>query len=133
MERFHGLTRCLPLIAALVATSASSRAQCPEWSALGNGLSGGVHALKEFDDGTGPALFAAGSFPGVGGASANRVAKWDGMNWSALDSGLYGGMNALEVFDDGTGPALFAGGGPSSINGGIAKWNGTNGRGLAAV
>jgi hypothetical protein len=108
-----------------------------QWSALGSGTTGGdgVHALAVFDDGTGPALFATGSFSEAGGVSADNIAKWDGSTWSPLDAGLrlasgccpFG--SALTVFDDGTGPALYVGGqftlaGEGEANY-IARWDGT--------
>jgi hypothetical protein len=72
-----------------------------------------VKALKTFDDGSGPALFAGGSFTTAGGTAARGIAKWDGANWSSLD-GSGGGPGlwvlALASFDDGSGPALYAGG-----------------------
>jgi hypothetical protein len=105
------------------------------WSPLGSGFEtpGGswveVHALKSFDDGTGPALYAGGYFTQAGGTGANYIARWDGTSWSPLGAGLDGAVQALEVFDDGTGPALFvggyfnfAGGAPASH---VAKWDGT--------
>ncbi len=107
------------------------------WSALGAGVSGGsetnVYALAGFDDGTGPALYAGGSFTSAGGVGASRIAKWDGSTWSNLGSGLSGccfAVQALAVFDDGTGPALFAGGWFDTAGGvaapGIAKWDGSS-------
>jgi hypothetical protein len=39
--------------------------------------SGSVLAVTVFDDGSGPAFYAAGSFTIAGGVAANRVAKWD--------------------------------------------------------
>jgi hypothetical protein len=104
------------------------------WSALGAGLQGGqVFALRVFDDGSGSALYAAGSFEVVGGASANNIAKWNGTSWSALGAGLGDSAStvyALEVFDDGSGPALHAGGSFTTAGGtsvhNIAKWNGAS-------
>ncbi len=107
------------------------------WSALsgssGFGTNDAVHALVVFDDGTGSALYAGGSFTEAGGQPAKYIAKWDGAEWSALgvllDDGLYGRVSALAVFDDGSGPALFAGGNFTIADGifvdNIAKWNGT--------
>jgi hypothetical protein len=101
------------------------------WSRLSAGLNGFVYELEEFDDGTGPALFAGGSFTDAGFVDSIFVAKWDGTAWSSLDGGMSSGseVRALEVFDDGTGPALFAGGffryaGGAEVNN-IAKWDGT--------
>lgn len=97
------------------------------WSAVGNGMNGGaVLALAVYDDGTGPALYAAGYFTTAGGISANRIAKWKNGSWSALGSGVNGWTYALTVYDDGTGPALYAGGNFSTAGGisagGIARW-----------
>jgi hypothetical protein len=104
------------------------------WSPLvtprGNGMNGGVFALTVYDDGRGPALYAAGYFSRAGQVDANLVAKWDGSSWSPLGSGLSGGTaaNTLTVFDDGSGPALYVGGrfttaGGFTVNN-IAKWDG---------
>jgi hypothetical protein len=113
-----------------------------EWSPLGSGMDSvglfhqppQVLALAVFDDGTGAALYAGGYFDTAGGVTANKVAKWDGVQWSPLGSGMdpdipdFLPVLALTVFDDGTGPALYAGGyfmtagGVTANN--IAKWNG---------
>ena len=105
-----------------------------QWSALGTGTAGGdgVHALAVFDDGTGPALYVAGSFSQASGVLANNIAKWDGSTWSPLGAGLLESTPfgaALTVFDDGTGPALYVGGqftlaGDQTANH-VAKWDGT--------
>lgn len=112
------------------------------WSALGGGVSGEVHALAVFNDGAGdgPSLYVGGRFVLAGGATVNRIAKWNGSEWSALGGGL-GSLNgvaspsvfALAVFDDGGGPALYAGGNFNAALLGIgafrpahsiAKWDG---------
>src|SRR5262245_3585276 len=67
------------------------------------GISGSVHAVAVYDDGGGPALFAAGNFSFAGNTPANRIAKWSGSGWTALGSGLDGDVNALAVYDDGSG------------------------------
>ena len=105
-----------------------------QWSTLGTGTAGGdgVHALAVFDDGTGPDLYAAGSFSQASGVPANNIAKWDGSTWSPLGAGLLESTPfgaALTVFDDGTGPALYVSGqftlaGNQTANH-IAKWDGT--------
>lgn len=115
------------------------------WSALGEGVGGAgsatVNALAVFDDGSGPALYAGGTFTTAGGASANRLAKWDGSAWSPLGSGVDGAVTSLLVFADGSGAALHAGGGfttagsePASR---IARWDGTTwsalGKGISAT
>ncbi len=103
-----------------------------EWSALGEGMSSfgfaAVTDLIVFDDGSGPALYAAGFFTEAGGEEANRIARWDGESWSPLGTGMDNAVQALAVFDDGSGPALYAGGwfdtaGGEHVNH-IARWDG---------
>jgi len=95
------------------------------WSALGMGIgdpsSSVVSALLTFDDGSGPALYAAGEFHQAGGVPVNNIARWNGSDWSAVGEGFNGAVHALAVFDDGTGPTLYAAG---RFTGRIAKWNG---------
>jgi hypothetical protein len=105
------------------------------WSPLGAGLSGfgfltTVHAMTVFDDGSGKALYAGGTFRLAGGVPAINIARWDGTSWAALGTGVGGtsGVRALKVFDDGSGDELFVGGffmgaGGVAANH-IAKWNG---------
>jgi hypothetical protein len=98
------------------------------WSPLGTGMDFLVYALAFFDDGNGPALYAAGEFTIAGGVPANRIARWDGSNWSALGVGLNNAVYSLVVFDDGSGPALFAAGSFTLAGGApadrVAKWDG---------
>src|SRR5258706_3404920 len=99
------------------------------WSALGSGVGvGEVKAVAVYDDGSGPAIYVAGTFASAGGLSASNIAKWDGASWSALGSGTDGVVHALCVYDDGSGPALYAGGEFSTAGGvfspRIARWNG---------
>ncbi len=108
-----------------------------EWSALagppGNGLNGGAGAFVEFDDGSGPALYAGGYFETAGGVLVNHIAKWDGSAWSALTGASGTGVNArvqaLAVHDDGSGAALYVGGEFTNAGGVvvnyIARWNGS--------
>lgn len=104
------------------------------WSALEtsavHGLSG-VQALLVWDDGSGPALYAAGDFDTAGRLDANSIAKWDGGRWWPLSgpagNGLNGEVNALVAWDDGNGPALYAAGGFTTAGGvqayAVAKWD----------
>jgi len=103
------------------------------WSPLGNGLTSAssafVGALAEFDDGSGPAIYAGGIFQQAGNVGVTNIARWRPVAWTALDCGLNKSVNALAVFDSGHGNALYAGG-PFSVAGGvatekIARWSGT--------
>jgi hypothetical protein len=107
------------------------------WSGLAGGISGYptgqppvVFALTEFDDGSGPALYAGGTFTSIGGVAANRIAKWNGTAWSALGTGVDGWVYSMAVYNDGTGSALYALGSFSSAGGvsthGPARWDGTS-------
>ena len=115
-----------------VPSSGIARWDGASWSALVGGVSGGgawtVRALASFDDGSGPALYAGGSFTTAGGVPASGVARWDGASWSPLDLGTNGSVAALAVWDDGTGPALYAGGSFTQAGGvtarHLARWDG---------
>jgi hypothetical protein len=126
---------CFLGASALLAGLAQAQApSCqPDWTAaLGGqpGVNGDIAALVAFDDGSGPALYAGGTFNYAGGASANFIAKWDGVSWSPLGGGMNNGVSALAVYDDGGGLALYAGGVFTSAGGvaanRIAKWDGAS-------
>ncbi|MBI1191285.1 MAG: hypothetical protein GC200_11465 [Tepidisphaera sp.] len=55
------------------------------WQPLGAGLTGGRNAvplaLASFDDGTGPALYAAGDFATAGGVACRGFARWRSGRW----------------------------------------------------
>ncbi len=105
------------------------------WSVPGEPPPHGVRALCAFDDGSGPALYAAGNFAVAGGVHASGIARWNGDEWSAVGSGIglyddpyYDAVWDLAVFDDGRGPALYAAGsfrfaGDRVVNS-IARWDG---------
>ena len=103
------------------------------WSALGPGITGlvpSVHDLEVFDPGTGPRLYATGTFEWAGGIPADAIASWDGTGWSAVGGGLIIQRGrALEVWDDGNGADLYVAGEFTQAGGvqarGIARWNGS--------
>ncbi|MBL8766238.1 MAG: hypothetical protein JNL94_02670 [Planctomycetes bacterium] len=81
---------------------------CPSWRTFsGSGVDGSVHAVEWFDDGTGLALYAGGSFQNAGGSAAKGLARWNGIEWSPVDATFDGVVSAFAVFDDGSGPALY--------------------------
>jgi len=102
------------------------------WSPLLGGTNDGVHDLRVFDDGSGPALYATGVFTEVYNqtkVTANYVARWNGQEWSALDTGFNATGEALAIFRDGTIPRLYAGGLFTEASGvstnHVAQWNGS--------
>jgi hypothetical protein len=108
------------------------------WTDVGGGLTNNFPtgwALAAYDDGTGPALYVAGTFGTAGGTSVGNIARWNGSSWSSLANGVVGTVYALTVLDLGAGPALYAGG-TFGISGqvvaNIAKWNGSTWSPLAA-
>jgi hypothetical protein len=119
------------------------------WSPVGSGFDRFFDSLAVFDDGTGAALFAGGSFTAAGPLPVAGIARWDGAKWTPLGSGVAGTVYAMQVFHDGTGPALFVAGDFNRAGDtdavSIAKWDGsrwselgsglkqTNGRGVATT
>ncbi len=112
-----------------------------------------VRALAVFDDGTGPQLYAGGSFTYVGTQPVNGIARWNGTSWTGLGQGVQwesrvvyqtdtcsvgsGSVYALDVFDDGSGPALFVGGHFNHVNGNggadnVARWRASGWDGLGS-
>lgn len=90
-----------------------------------------VHALAVFDDGTGPALYAAGDFKELDGIAVRNIARWDGVEWSPLGEGIGDWIvYSIHVFDDGSGagPSLYAGGDFTEAGGRpanyVARWDG---------
>jgi hypothetical protein len=97
-----------------VPASTIARWNGASWAPVGAGLSNGVvFALTVYDDGGGPALYAAGGFTTTGNVSVSSIAKWNGHSWSALGSGMNDIARAFCAFDDGhgeSGAKLFVGG-----------------------
>jgi len=99
------------------------------WTAVGDGLQlaggpGTVYDLLVHNDGSGPALFIAGSFDTAGGQPAANIAKWDGFTWSPVGAGTDAAVLALHAHDDGSGLALYACGSFTSPGNRVAKWDG---------
>jgi hypothetical protein len=51
------------------------------WSPFGPVLTAPVRACAVFDDGRGPALYAAGEFTLIGGHATQHIARWNGTAW----------------------------------------------------
>ncbi|MEQ8943434.1 MAG: GC-type dockerin domain-anchored protein [Phycisphaerales bacterium] len=104
-----------------------------QWSDLDGGtFFSGPNALSSFDDGSGPALYAAGDFFQAGGEPAEKIARWTrASGWEPVGGGLDtdgGPALSLATFDDGTGEALYVGGVIETAGGmpvqNIARWDG---------
>ena len=89
------------------------------WDTLAGGMEGSVvSAFQEFDPGTGPRLYAAGSFTTAGGNFSEGIAGWSGTTWVPIGSGAVGGTpQSLGVHDAGSGLELYIGGSFTSIAG----------------
>jgi hypothetical protein len=96
------------------------------WTAVGS-LSGEVEALIEFDDGTGPALYAGGSLTSANGTAS--IQRWTGTQWKVVTPAPNGFVKTFCTFDDGNGNALWVGGSFANIGAqtiqGFARWDGT--------
>jgi len=101
------------------------------WSPVGAGIpNGSVRALHVHDDGSGPALYAGGTFIQAGFAPAANVARFQGGVWSALGLGTGSDVKCFASFDSGSGPALYVGGYFTTAGGvatnRIARWQNDN-------
>lgn len=114
-------------------TAGIARWNGSQWSAVGGGVSGSCNTLFAYDDGSGAALYAGGTFTSAGGVPGTAgVARWDGHAWTELAGGVAGAdnprVNVLRSFNDGTGLALYAGGFFESAGGrpaaNLAVWAG---------
>ncbi len=100
------------------------------WASLGLGATNTVYALASFNDGSGDALYAGGSFGSIGGLAISFLAKWSNSTWTSVGGGVAGTVYALAPFGSGPDAAMYVGGNLSSAGGapasGIAKWTGTS-------
>ena len=120
---------CCSWVAAVEPSTVATREGGCAWQSgfHSEGPSGSIWAALTFDDGSGPALYAAGAFQTIGDQQIQLVGRWDGSTWSAVGNELEGTVVLdLEIFDAGTGPALYAIG-SFEIGGeysALAKWDG---------
>lgn len=105
--------------------------QClPHWEPVGiPDPTGTVRSMIWHDDGSGPALFVAGSFGTAAGTPALNIARLSNGVGQPLGEGLPGTVRALTIFDDGTGLKLYAGGSFSQSGSTqllhLASWDGS--------
>ncbi len=96
----------------------------PGWNNMGVVANGGVYGITTL----GSDVYIAGDFTDAGGnASADRVARWDGVQWNALGSGLNGPVYSIATFNG----DIFVGGAFTDAGGNvdadhIARWDGVN-------
>jgi hypothetical protein len=113
-------------IGTLQLTGHVARLDAAGWTNVGDAFDERVQSLVVHDSGTGPELYAGGTFTSCGGVSIPRVARWNGTSWTSLGSGPNAPVQTLASFDDGSGPALFVGGSFTSAGGtgavAVAKW-----------
>ncbi|MBK7874487.1 MAG: hypothetical protein IPJ77_01815 [Planctomycetes bacterium] len=124
-ELYAGFATCVP--PSTCSSGNLYRRSNGVWSPVGTQLlSGAFEALAVYDDGSGPALYAAGKELRIGGVLAGEVVRWDGTSVTALPAQPGFDVHALTVFDDGSGPALVAGGRTSAslTNGIVSAWRG---------
>ena len=140
---------CLPLIG-LASTATAQNCVPIGWdTTFANGHSGLtagglINSMVIYDDGTGPALYAAGRFDSISGTQANSIAKFNPATnkWQPLGSGVSqsniwsaGEVYDIDVFDfDGDGPEapklvvvgefVFVNAGSTTVNN-TATWDGT--------
>eukprot|EP01024_Parvocaulis_polyphysoides_P007706 TRINITY_DN12276_c1_g2_i4.p3 TRINITY_DN12276_c1_g2~~TRINITY_DN12276_c1_g2_i4.p3 ORF type:complete len:107 (-),score=17.57 TRINITY_DN12276_c1_g2_i4:14-334(-) len=68
---------CVVVATAAVRALGIARWDGTQWSDLDGGtFFSGPNALSSFDDGSGPALYAAGDFFEAGGEPAEKIARW---------------------------------------------------------
>ncbi|MBN4052583.1 hypothetical protein JYT82_00560 [bacterium AH-315-K20] len=101
-----------------------------QWQRLGDGLNDQVLDLEQFDDGSGPAIYAAGEFTSSGGVTILRIARWNGVLWEPVGAGIDDGVvHDLAVHNGPAGPWLVASGSFTSVGGvlsrGVAVWDGS--------
>ncbi len=92
------------------------------WQPVGDGfpLPTEVRDLEVFNDGTGPALYAVGTFTVSGAATTRRFAKWTGAQWVEVGGGLDNNASKLAVYraPGDPAPGLFVGGSYLSVGNG---------------
>jgi hypothetical protein len=92
-----------------------------------------INLMTVFNDGSGSALYAAGSFTAIAGVPARGIARWNGATWAPVGNVVTAQPSpwvvSMTTFDDGSGPAPYVGGQFPTIGrviaANMAKWNGT--------
>jgi hypothetical protein len=102
---------------------------CGEWASVfpsGN-LFGPPRSWAEFDDGTGKALYAGGSFMWPDWQDKQSVLRYRNGRWEDFGTLRTGLVSSLVVFDDGAGDQLYAAyEATTGVLPGVSRWNGAN-------
>jgi hypothetical protein len=112
-------------IAGVVATNIVRWGGGTNWSALGQGLSGGFSSGVVSLAVQGNNLYAGGTFAGSGSSAMTNVAYWDGTSWHAMGNPFNGSVQTLMFY----GAYLYAGGGFTNTSlaiTNIARWDGSS-------
>jgi hypothetical protein len=126
----------IAMLSALItlSTTQTYAAVAEGWKRFSNGadslLSGPINSSVFWDDGSGPAWYAAGFFSHAGSLEVNSIARWNGAAWSPLQGGLTqlgsqaGVVNSLAIYQGKLVAAgVFANAGGVSANN-LAAWDG---------
>lgn len=123
--------------AGTVAANYLARWDGTAWSAMGYGMGksnggGGFNPYVYAVLVHGNDVYVGGEFSSMGGAVANRIAKWNGSQWTGLGTGADADVKALAT----DGSYIYAGGDFTVIGGvttnRIARWNGSVWSGLGS-
>ncbi|MBK7643110.1 MAG: hypothetical protein IPJ19_08665 [Planctomycetes bacterium] len=89
-----------------------------------NTLLGTADQLSVCDDGSGPALLAAGMLSRAGGIPVNSIARWNGSHWSAMANGISVTIDPPVGVHEGASRPIYV----TTIGGGseLRRWNGAN-------
>ncbi len=85
------------------------------WEPLGAGASTTVRSMTSFDDGTGPKLYAVGTFANLVGPTVGPVAVWTGTQWQDLPGVAPSAVGRLTAHADGGTRMLYAHGTADSL------------------
>ena len=122
------------VVSSMLAVSSALAQPClPAWSdqfSLSD-FDSWIWDLAVHDDGSGPAVYAAGYFTRAGNVPVNYMARLEGSQWAPVGDQFDDQILSLATCDDwpGLGPQLFAGGAFRHVGdleaSSIARWDGT--------